>query len=69
MQVVINIDDEDYERLKEYEKAPFNSLTSRAYEAVANGTVIPKGHGRKAVMNGTGGEKNEASPTGEEANT
>lgn len=46
MQIVINIDDEDYERLKEYEKAPFNSLTSRVYEAIANGTLLQKGHGR-----------------------
>ena len=46
MQIVIKISKEDYERLKEYEKAPFNSLTSRVYEAIANGTPLPKGHGR-----------------------
>lgn len=38
MQIVIDIPEEDYERLKEYKKAPFRSLTSRAYEAIANGT-------------------------------
>lgn len=41
MQIVIDIDEEDYERLKEYKKAPFCSLTSRAYEAIANGTHLP----------------------------
>jgi hypothetical protein len=46
MQIVIKISEEDYERLKEYEKAPFNSLTSRTYEAIANGKPLPKGHGR-----------------------
>lgn len=41
IEVVIKIPEEDYERLKEYEKAPFNSLTSRVYEAIANGTPLP----------------------------
>ncbi len=45
MKLIIDIDEEDYERLKEYKKAPFRSLTSRAYEAIANGTPL-KGHGR-----------------------
>lgn len=45
MQLVIDIDEEDCDRLKEYKKAPFRSLTSRAYEAIANGTPLPKGHG------------------------
>lgn len=44
--LVIKISEEDYERLKEYKKAPFNSLTSRVYEAIANGTPLPKGHGK-----------------------
>lgn len=46
MELIINIPEEDYERLKEYKKAPFRSLTSRAYEVIANGTPLPKGHGR-----------------------
>ena len=46
MQIVIKLSEEDYDRLKEYEKAPFYSLTSRVYEAVANGTPLPKGHGK-----------------------
>ena len=46
MQIVIKISKEDYERLKEYEKAPFYSLTSRVYEAIANGTPLPKDYGR-----------------------
>lgn len=60
MQIVIKISKEDYERLKEYEKAPFYSLTSRVYEAIANGIPLPKGHGRlgdldaleKEIING-----------------
>lgn len=46
MQIVFDIPEEDYERLKEYKKAPFCSLTSRTYEAIANGVPLPKGHGR-----------------------
>jgi hypothetical protein len=46
IELVVKISKEDYERLKEYKKAPFCSLTSRAYEAIANGTPLPKGHGR-----------------------
>ena len=71
MQILINIpDEEDYERLKEYKKAPFCSLTSRAYEAIANGTPLPKGHGRlidadeleecKEIMNTLSGESKYA---------
>lgn len=45
MEIIIKIPEEDYERLKGYKKAPFCSLTSRAYEAIANGTPLPKGHG------------------------
>lgn len=50
MQIVIDITKEDYERLKPYGKAPFCSLTSRLYEAVANGILLPKGHGRITDM-------------------
>lgn len=46
IELVVKIPKEDYERLKVYEKAPFHSLTSRVYEAIANGTPLPKGHGR-----------------------
>ena len=46
MELIIGIPEEDYERLKEYKKAPFCSLTSRTYEAIANGVLLPKGHGR-----------------------
>ena len=45
IKLVIKISKEDYERLKEYKKAPFCSLTSRTYEAIANGIPLPKGHG------------------------
>lgn len=40
IKLVVKISEEDYERLKEYEKAPFNSMTSRVYEAIANGTPL-----------------------------
>lgn len=44
IELVIKISEEDYERLKVYKKAPFCSFPSRVYEAVANGTPLPKGH-------------------------
>lgn len=46
VELVIKISEEDYERLKEYEKAPFNSLTSRVYEAIANSIPLPENHGK-----------------------
>lgn len=46
VEVMIKISEEDYKRLKEYEKAPFNSLTSRIYEAIANGISLPENHGK-----------------------
>ena len=45
MQVVIDISDEDYKRIKDMPDA-FNSLTSRVYKSIKNGTPLPKGHGR-----------------------
>lgn len=44
MQIVIDISDEDYKRIKDMPDA-FNSLTSRAYKSIKNGTPLPKGHG------------------------
>ena len=44
MQIIIEIDDEDYNRLKEIPYV-FDSLVSRLYESVKNGTPIPKEHG------------------------
>jgi hypothetical protein len=45
MQVVINIDDKDYEWLKI--KGKINEKFLNDYEKlIANGTPIPKGHGR-----------------------
>ena len=46
VELIIKISEEDYERLKEYEKAPFNSLTSRVYEAIANSAPLPENHGK-----------------------
>lgn len=43
--VVIDIDDEDYKRIQDIPDV-FNSLTSRTYLAIRNGTPLPKGHGR-----------------------
>jgi hypothetical protein len=40
VKLIIKVSKEDYERLKEYKKAPFCSLTSRTYEAIANGVTL-----------------------------
>ena len=45
MKIVIDIDDEDYKRIQDIPDV-FNSLTSRTYSAIKNGTQLPKGHGR-----------------------
>lgn len=39
MQLVIDIDEEDYNRIKDIPDT-FNSLTSRAYKSIKNGTQI-----------------------------
>ena len=44
MKIVIDIDDEDYKRIQDIPDV-FNSLTSRTYSAIKNGTPLPKGHG------------------------
>ena len=41
MQIVIEIPDEDYNRIKDMPDA-FNSLTSRAYKAIKNGKELNK---------------------------
>ena len=43
MKIVIDIDEEDYKRIQDIPDV-FNSLTSRAYSAIRNGTPLPKGH-------------------------
>jgi hypothetical protein len=45
MKIVIDIDEKDYKRIKEIPKI-FDSLTSRAYKVIREGTPLPKGHGR-----------------------
>lgn len=45
MKIVIDIDDEDYKRIKDIPDV-FNSLTSRAYKAIKYGTPLPEHHGR-----------------------
>lgn len=47
MKIVIDIDEKDYKRIKEIPEV-FNSLTSRAYKAIRNGTPLPEHHGRLA---------------------
>ena len=42
MQIVIDIDDEDYKRIQGISDV-FNSLTSRTYSAIKKGTPLPKG--------------------------
>ena len=44
MQIVIDIDDEDYKRIQDIPDV-FDSLISRTYLAIKNGTPL-KGHGR-----------------------
>ena len=44
MKIVINLLEEDYKRIQDIPDA-FNSLTSRVYSAIRNGTPIPKEHG------------------------
>lgn len=45
MQIVIDISEEDYRRIQDIPNV-FDSLTSRTYLAIRNGTPLPKGHGR-----------------------
>ena len=42
MKIVIDIDDEDYKRIQDIFDV-FNSLTSRAYSTIRNGTPLPNG--------------------------
>ena len=47
MQIVIEIDNEHYERIMRFEEGVTVYPTTLAlYEAVKNGTPLPKGHGR-----------------------
>lgn len=45
MKIVIDIDEEDYKRIQDTSDV-FNSLTSRTYSAIRNGTPLPENHGR-----------------------
>ena len=45
MLIVIDIPEEDYNRIKDIPEA-FNSLPTRAFKSIKNGTPLPKGHGR-----------------------
>ena len=47
MTLIIDIPDEDYDKIKDNSPDAFNYLTSwRLYDAIKNGTPLPKGHGR-----------------------
>jgi hypothetical protein len=45
VEIVIKMDEEDYKRIQDIPDV-FNSLASRTYSAIRNGTPLPKGHGR-----------------------
>ena len=48
MKVVIDIPEDDYRFYEKFHKENYypKSIFSRAYSAIANGTPLPKGHGR-----------------------
>ena len=45
MQIVIDIDEDDYNFIKEADESNY-LVTTNLYKAVYEGTVLPKGHGR-----------------------
>lgn len=45
MKIVIDIPEEDYKRIKRFTGATDYHITIALYEAVQNGTPLPKGHG------------------------
>lgn len=47
MQIVIEISEEDYKLIKSYGEGSTNyRISLNLYDAVKNGTILPKGHGR-----------------------
>lgn len=44
-QIVINISDEEYESYKKLKEYGFGTMFSGLVERIANGIVLPKGHG------------------------
>ena len=46
MQLVINISEDIYRRLKNGDTNAGNTLHNTALESISNGVVLPKGHGR-----------------------
>lgn len=46
MQIVINISDKDYEKIKKAYTCIFGDIYYIMQGAIANGTPLPKGHGR-----------------------
>ncbi len=45
MKIVIELSDEDYKRIQDIPDV-FNSLTSKTYSAIRNGTPLPEHYGR-----------------------
>lgn len=51
MLIVIDIPEEDYNRIKDIPEA-FNSLPTRAFKSIKNGTPLPKGKWTSATLGG-----------------
>jgi len=49
MRIVIDIDEEDYKRIQDIPDV-FNSLTSRTYSVIRNGTPLQNWHGRLIIL-------------------
>lgn len=46
MQILVNISEKEYESIKKHNPIPTVADGVNAYNAVLNGTPLPKGHGR-----------------------
>ena len=74
MQIVIDIPEEEYMLIKQKMKLNVGGVTSEAEQIIANGTPLPKGHGRlidadayakrfDTTINGRIGEEYVIAPT------
>ena len=46
MQILVNISEEDYESMKKHDPIPTVTDGTNAYNAIVNGILLPKGHGK-----------------------
>ena len=46
MKLIIDIDEKIIQQAKHYHDLPYDDYVVRVAEAIANGTPLPKGHGR-----------------------